>query len=156
HSTNLQAWQSIQTDFTLRSPLNLRKNDIPYSTIGFRELKEPSEYEDHIHFGSMDAWHTEAIVLSQQKGQICTEEDTIYTPGVRIYFDNHKLIQNEIGIRDGLHTIKVRSKLHLSDYMVAAISVDDVDPSKAVEHWTPRHFFQAANDYFYRQFLRND
>ena len=151
HSTSLQAWQSIRTDLTLRSPHNLRKNGIAYTSIGFRELREPPEYEYYIHFGSVRAWHSEAIVLSQQRGKICTEEDAIYTPGVRIYLDNHRLIRDDIGIRDGLHTIKAKSRLHLSPYMVAAISVADLDSGGAVKQWTPRRFFEAANEHFYRQ-----
>ena len=123
HSTSLQAWQSIQTDLTLRSPLRLREDGIPYTSLGFQQLGEPQEYEEHVHLGSVDMWHSEFTVLSQQKGRICTEEDAIYTPGVRIYLDNHKLIRSGIGVRDGLHTIKVKSTLNVSPYLVAVVAM---------------------------------
>jgi hypothetical protein len=108
------------------------------------ELKEPVEYEEFIHFGSIESWHTEAIVLSQQKGRIVTDEDTPYVSGVRIYLDNHKPIRSGMAGRDGLHLIKVKQRLPLTDFLIESISTDVLDPHQSVEEWTPMTFFREA------------
>lgn len=147
HATSLEAWESIQTDRMLKSPVRLREQGISFVSVGFRELGEPPEYDEFVHFGAYDRWHSEFIVLSQQMGRICTENDTVYTPGIRLYIDNHKVISDGHGVRDGLHLIKVESELPLGPYLVAAIAVDDVDPEGTVKEWTPKSFFQAADDF---------
>ncbi len=68
HSTSQEAWASISQDKILKSPVRLREEGVERTSIGFRELGEPPEYEDYIHFGAIDKCHSEFVVLSQQRG----------------------------------------------------------------------------------------
>ena len=56
---------------------------------------------------------------------MCIEPDAVYTPGVRLYFDVKKIIEDKIATRDGLHLLKVRGRLPLKPYLLAAITADD-------------------------------
>jgi hypothetical protein len=89
-------------------------------------------------------------VSSHQKGRIVTDEDAEYEPGVRLYFDGHRIIEDELGVRDGVHLLKVRDRLPLEPYLRAAIGVPDVDQGGTVPAWTPRRFLDRANAHFER------
>ena len=56
-----------------------------------------------------------------------------------------------LATRDGVHTLKVRDRLPLQPYLVAAATVADVDPQGTVETWTPRLFLERANAWFEEQ-----
>ncbi len=58
------------------------------------------------------------------------------------------MISDQIGIRDGLHLLKVRSSLCLEPYLIAAVSTEEADPEGEVEVWTPKRFFEASTRYF--------
>ena len=148
HSTNGQAWKGIQRDGGLKALSVLRDDGTPVLSVGYGQLGEPPEYAEHIVLGRIGAVNPEHVVASQQRGCIFTEEDVPYEPGVRIHFDNHRIIRSGLGVRDGLHTIKVHRFLPLEPHMVAAISRADVDPQGDVPEWTPRTFWTAANEAF--------
>ncbi len=149
HSTNLIAWKSIQEDYFLKSSSQLDSEKINYISIGFQELKEPKEYRDFIMFGGF-GYHPEFIVLSQQKGKIVTDKDCAYEPGVRIYLDCHKMIKDRIIFRDGLHKIKVKSKLDLKKYMIDSATIQDIDNNNS-KIWTPESFARECDKYFIEQ-----
>lgn len=151
HSTNLEAWNSIQSDNALKSLSMLRKENKKVKSVGFDQLREPQEFSQYIILGKIDLVNAEHVVASQQAGRIFTEPDIPYQPGIRLYFDNHKIIKKGLGVRDGLHLIKVHHSLPIEPYLVASVNVMDMrDYSKPVE-WTPNSFFKAANDEFFKK-----
>ena len=151
HSTNLEAWDSIQHDGGLRSLSILLKEgkNVKTAGIGFNQLGEPPDYSEYVILGKIEGVGAEFVVASQKKGRVFTEADTPYEPGVRLYFDNHKIIESESGVRDGLHLMKVHHYLPLVPFLVTVVSVRDVDPKGDVAEWTPNTFWQAANLEFY-------
>jgi hypothetical protein len=151
HSTNLDAWKEIQQEGCLKSLSLLHEEGKSVKTVGFHQLGEPPEFADYIMFGKIDVVNSEHVVASQQKGYIFTEADVPYTPGVRLYFDNHKLIKSGLGIRDGLHTIKVYHKLSLVPFLKEAILVTELALPQACSEWTPNTFYKAANTEFYKR-----
>ena len=148
HSTPLENWESIRACGELRSLGRLRREGESMPGVGIFAFGEPDDYADYVMLAWAAGIGCEHVVSSQQKGYLITEEDTPYTPGVRLYFDGHRIIRDGLAVSDGLHTLKVHDHLPLEPYMVAAIGVKDVDPEGAVEVWTPRTFLDAANECF--------
>ncbi len=148
HSTSVENWAKIRGCGELRSHERLRREDLSRGAVGLFVFGEPADYAEYV----MLAWalwvSPEHVVSSQQKGRLITEEDTPYTPGVRLYFDGHRIIRDGLAISDGLHMLKVHDHLSLEPYLVAAIGARDVDPSGEVEVWTPWTFLNRANDCF--------
>jgi hypothetical protein len=151
HSTTLESWQKIREDQELKASSQLEK---PRNRAGqLTEIEmyyrnEPPEYKDYILFGGVDATASEIVIASNAKGRFVMDDDAEYEPGIRLYFNNHQLIVDGLGIRDGLHLIKVRKKLPLVPSLLAAISVDDVDPDGKVKVWTLKTFVESANQAF--------
>lgn len=152
HSTSLEAWDSIQKDYYLKSSLQLEKEKIGFISIGHKELKEPDEYKNFIMFGGFGC-NTEFIVLSQQRGFILCDKNCEYIPGVRIYLDCHKMIRDKIIFRDGLHTLKVKQKLDLKEYMIDCISTGKIDAENNLKTWTPEIFSEKCDEYFHNNFF---
>jgi hypothetical protein len=73
-----------------------------------------------------------------------TDENATYEPGVRLYFDNHRIIEDGLGVRDGLHLMKVHRRLPLEPYLLAAVRAADLDPVRE-GGWTLRSFVARAN-----------
>ena len=151
HSTNLEAWKGIQRDGALKSLSVLMKEDKNVLSVGFNQLGEPSEYAEYIVLGRIDNINAEHVVASQKKGCVFTEADTPYEPGIRLYFDNHKIIESGLAVRDGLYTTKVHFRLPLNPFLVTTVSQRDVDPKGKVREWTPKKFWKAANREFWKQ-----
>lgn len=151
HSTNLEAWKSIQRDGALKAPLILLKEGKKVLSVGFNQLGEPPEYAEYVVLGRIDNINPEHVVASQKKGCIFTEADTPYEPGIRLYFDNHKIIESGLGVRDGLHTIKVHLRLPLDPFLVTTVSQKDIDPEGKMREWTPKKFWKAANAEFWQR-----
>ena len=147
HSTTIDAWASIQADGCVKSLAALQGEGNRISGLGRDELGEPPDYADYIVLGRVDEVNAEHVVSSRQKGHIVTDPDLPYRPGVRLYFDNHRIIEAAVAVRDGLHSTKVRRELPLSPYMMASVSATELPD----QTWTPRTFWQAANDLFYRK-----
>ncbi|MDO8585809.1 MAG: hypothetical protein Q7T82_02105 [Armatimonadota bacterium] len=148
HSTPLESWEKIKDCGELRSFARMRREKGSPMGIGLFVFGEPADYAEYVMLAWTLAIGPEHVVSSQQKGHLITEEDTPYTPGVRMYFDGHRIIRNGLAVSDGLHLLKVRDRLPLDPYLVMAVSVKDVDPRGDVEVWTPWTFLNRANEYF--------
>jgi hypothetical protein len=147
HSTTLDAWASIRADGRVKSLATLRREGKRVSGLGQDELGEPPDYADYVVLGRVDEVNAEHVVSSRQKGRIVTDTDLPYRPGIRLYFNNHRIIRAGLVVRDGLHTTKVHHELSLSPHMAASVSVTEL-PDQA---WTPGTFWKAANDLFFRK-----
>lgn len=144
HSTLISNWSSIKNDNAVLSPNALRNNGKSIVEIGLNDLLEPLDYSDYVMLGELKGC-SEIVVNSRQKGYVCLDPDDIYTPGIRLYFDVKKIIDDKICIRDGLHLLKVRDRLPLEPYLIASITADDF-PKDIV--WTPNLFTKMANQLF--------
>lgn len=151
HSTTLDAWRSIRQSGRLKSFDRLQGEGGSVNGVGFHELGEPNDFAEHVMVGEFDGSGPENVVASAAKGYIFTEEDTAYTPGVRLYFDAHKIITAGLAVRDGVHTLKVHDHLPLQPYLLSAVTAADIDPCAKVKTWTPRLFLERANAWFEEQ-----
>ena len=148
HSARLEAWQSIRECACLKSSSRLKADGVRAHGIGFHEFGEPDDFAEYVMLSGMGAIGPENVVASQAKGRVFTEEHTPYAPGVRLYFDAHKIIATGLGVRDGVHTLKVRGCLPLQTYLMAAATAASIDPQSEVKAWTPRLFLERANAWF--------
>jgi hypothetical protein len=156
HSTTLEAWNEICADGQLKSAAELSQSDVQSGHVlaSSSELEqylknEPPEYSNYIMFGEVASTGPEMIIASYQAGRFVLDNNAVYEPGVRLYFDNHRMIQDSLVVRDGLHTTKVHKHLPLSPYLLAAIGVKDVDPYYEVKTWTLQSFVERANQLFF-------
>ena len=149
HSTTEKSWESIRQTGALFSPIELKKRGIPICEIGLLPMLEPKDYSDYIMLDILDGCG-ELVVNSHQLGYVCTNPHMEYKPGVRLYFDAHKIIQNGLAVRDGLHILKVKNKLSLAEYMVMAVNEQMLKP----ECWTPTSYTENANNYFLNRRLK--
>jgi hypothetical protein len=148
----LEAWAKIKEDGELRSVALLRSNGVNFGGIGLRAFGEPEDYAEYVMLTGIDGIGPEHVVASWKRGCVFTEENTPYQPGARLYFDGHRMIQDDIVISDGLHTFKVHDRLPLEPYLVTAVTAVDVDPYGEMAEWTPRSFLDRANEYFVDRF----
>lgn len=148
HSTDLQAWKNIKKCGELRSLARLNQEGGNVLALGIMELGEPSDYAEYVMLGVPGYIGPENVVASRNVGKIFTQEDTPYTPGARLYFDGHRIIEDGLAVYDGTHPIKVRARLPLEPYLVLAVTAETVDPESKVSEWTPRTFLNAADAYF--------
>lgn len=144
HSTTTENWKSIQKTGALLSPNMLRKSGQVIHEIGLRPMLEPDDYSDYIMLDALEGCG-ELVVNSRQLGYVCTDPDRPYMPGVRLYFDVRKMMQDRMVVRDGLHILKVKHRLPLERYLIAAITTQVLDTKKV---WTPTTFTNAANQFF--------
>jgi hypothetical protein len=153
HATTQAAWQSIRGDCELKAASQLgikryRSDEGSSSSLLEDYLKhEPPEYSDYIMFSGMESCVPEMVVASNQKNRFVLDENAIYEPGVRLYFDNYRIIRNGLGVRDGLHLIKVYQRLALQPYLLATIDANDIDPQHE-KQWAIKEFTEKANVVF--------
>lgn len=154
HSTTIYAWKSILADGELEaaSRLGIERGQT-HSSQELSEIEryyqsEPPEYADYIMLGGMDSTASEMVLASNSVGRFVLNDDAVYEPGARLYFDNYRIITDSLAIRDGLHVMKVHTQLPLTPYLLAAITVDDVDPESKVVTWTLKTFVEKANEVF--------
>ena len=152
HSTPLGNWEMIRDCGELRSIARLRRENLPLPGVGLFAFGEPADYAEYVMLALVEGIGPEHVVSSQQKGYLITEEDVPYDPGVRLYFNGHKIIRDGLAVSDGLHTIKVHDHLPLDPYLVVAIGAKDVDPNSDVRVWTPRTFLEHANRFFQERY----
>lgn len=154
HATTVAAWHNIRADGMLKAATEqaqqARRVDST-SEVGRYLANEPPEYGDYIMFGTIASTTPEKIVASYQAGRFLLDDDAPYEPGVRLYFDNHRMIAERQIVRDGLHTAKVHQRLPLAPYLLAAIGVPEVDPQREVSQWTPRLFVESADRLFWQR-----
>lgn len=148
HSTPLDRWPAIQASGRLKSTARLRQEGTDTHGIGRRELGEPVDYGDYVALGHTDGVGPEVVVASIERGCLATDEHAPYLPGVRLYFDAHRIIEAGLAVRDGVHTIKVRDELPLHPFVVAAIDAEQADPQGEMLTWTPAKFLTMANARF--------
>ena len=154
HSTTMDAWESISAEGRLRaaSRRDVERCQAPDSSelseVARYYRGEPAECGDYVMLGGVGGTSPEAVLASKQAGRFVLDEDAIHEPGVRLYFDNHRIITDGLGTRDGVHLIKVYQHLPLTPYLLAAISVDDVQLENNAQMWTPRTFVAKANEAF--------
>ncbi|MFC5451647.1 hypothetical protein [Paenibacillus aestuarii] len=144
HSTTLEAWEHIQKQGALLSPNILKQNGVTVYEIGIKPMLEPRDYSDYIMLDVLDGCG-ELVVNSRNLGQVCTDPNVSYTPGVRLYFSVEKLLDAGLGISDGVHLLKVKDSLPLEKLLVDVISAD-MFPD--INIWTPTTFTQKANELF--------
>ena len=153
HSTTLEAWERISADGMLKAASQLGAGKYrAHSASALTEIEryyqdEPPEYGDYVMFGGMGPG-SEVILASNACGRFVMDTDAVYTPGIRLYFDNHRIIAAGLATRDGLHLTKVHRQLPLAPYLLAAITAADIDPEGRVEKWTIRLFTEKANEVF--------
>lgn len=154
HSTTIHAWKSISADGELKAASWLgiergQAHDVQEpSEIERYYQSEPPEYADYVMLGGMDSTASEMVLASNSAGCFVLDDNAVYEPGARLYFDNHRIITDGLGTRDGLHAMKVHIQLPLTPYLLAAITVDDIDPEGKVAMWTLRTFVDKANEAF--------
>nr|WP_312577156.1 hypothetical protein [Sedimentibacter sp.] len=144
HSTTKELWKSIEKTGSLLSPSELRKRNIVVSEIGLKSLMEPKDYSDYIMLDSLNGCG-EIVVNSRQLGYVCVDADVPYNPGVRLYFDAHRIIEDGLATRDGLHLLKVKKELPLERYLKSVVEKDLLEPK---EVFTPTIFTEMSNNYF--------
>ena len=152
HSTSLRAGEQILRDQELKSFAVLSRDHparLDWHGLRSSSLGEPAEYADQINLGLMDNPGGETVQASHAAGRFLSPDDS-YTPGFRFYFDGHRIIKDKLDVRIAW-TVKVRNRLPLDPYLVAAISVTDVNPRRETENWTPRLFTEQANIVFLQQ-----
>ena len=161
HSTTVDAWQKIREDGQLKSAAELSQSGFQperiiesSSEVGQYLMDEPPEYSDYIMFGTVASATPEKIIASYHAGRFILDDHAVYEPGVRLYFDNHRMIQDGLVVRDGLHIAKVQKRLPISPYLLAVIGVNDLDPCREVKTWTPQSFMEGANHLFFRSAQR--
>lgn len=143
HSTTKEAWNSIKKFGALLSPNELKKQGINILEIGLKRMLEPDDYSDYVMLDVLEGCG-ELVVNSRQLGYVCTNPDRDYIPGIRLYFDAESIIKDGLGVRDGLHILKIKDKLSLNKYLVERVSSNLFN----IEDWTPSTFTNLANKYF--------
>lgn len=143
HSTTNELWKKIKLSGSLLSPNMLRSKGETIHEIGLKELLEPSDYSDFVMLDIMNGCG-ELVVNSRQLGFVCLDANIEYKPGVRLYFDAHKIIKDGLAIRDGLHILKIKNSLPLDKYLVLAIDQSFFENKK----WTPSSFTDQSNNFF--------
>lgn len=150
HSTTREAWAAIEECGELRCAALLAAADAMPSVLGELLLGDPPDYAQHVALGTVDAIGPEFVVACRQAGTMLPDPDTEYEPGVRLYFDAHRIIRDGLAVRDGLHTLKVRGRLTLQPYLVAAVAAEDLPPLSTDQRWTTSLFLERANREFHR------
>ncbi len=150
HSTILSAWDSIKQNGVLFSSNSLRKAGRLVNEIGLKPMREPKDYSDYIMLDVLEGCG-ELVVNSRNRGCVCIDPNANYTPGVRLYFNVRKMFEDRIVTRDGLHLVKVKDKLSIENYLLAAITAKDFPPNI---QWTPTLFTLKANELFYSEYTK--
>lgn len=150
HSTDLDAWRMIQNCGELRSFDRLRREGHDTAALGMTEIEEPDDYAEYVMFGCPGHIGPEHVVASRKRGEIFTHEDVPYTPGVRLYFDGHRIIDDGLAVYDGVHIVKVHDHLPLEPYLMLAVTAVSLGPGARMAEWTPRTFTEAADGEFGR------
>ncbi|WP_242867815.1 hypothetical protein [Clostridium sp. Marseille-P299] len=113
-------------------------------------MLEPADYSDYIMLDVLKGCG-ELVVNSRNLGYVCTNPHVIYTPGVRPYFDVGKMFSDRIVTRDGLHLVKIKDRLPLKEYLLAAVTSNDFSTNI---QWTPTLFTEKANELFYASYAK--
>lgn len=151
HSTSLAAWAAIERGGELQSSALRARGGVLAPPLGELLVGDPPDYAEYVALGPLEAIGPEFVQACRQAGRMLPAPDTEYLPGVRLYFDAHQITAAGLGVRDGLHTLKVRDRLPLTPYLVAALTARDVPPPAGGKPWTTTLFRDAANAVFFRR-----
>jgi hypothetical protein len=145
HSTTIENWEKIVIDnSTLYSWNHLKEtNRINEEKPIGNLLGDPEEYSDFIMLGSDDNIGGEYVVMSKQAGCIKCNDDDEYKPGVRIYLNAEKLIEDKKLLRDGVH-YKVHKSIDLKKYMIDVVKSSEFGDRM----FTPLEFVKLSNHRF--------
>lgn len=147
HGTAAECYASIVAANALESWNRLKQQgktseEQPIGSL----LGDPASYSDYIMFGG-GGYRSEIVVASKQKGRLDMDEDQLYRPGVRLYFDAAKIASDGLLVRDGLHR-KVKDRLPLTPYLLCAVTPACLGISGET---TPMEYAAKADAYFYSQ-----
>jgi len=95
--------------------------------------------------------YAEHVIASKFHNKVITDEKTKYTPGGRFYFDSYQIIRDGIGIRDGIHSIKVKKEISLEKYLIYSIFLNEFGNKK---YYTTGEFQKKCNKKFNDFLLR--
>lgn len=147
HSTSEQCGERILAEGEIESlSLLIAQGTMTEPRLGHHGLSEPPEYADYVNLGSCDSPWPEAVTSSNQKARFVDLNEP-YQPGHRFYFDAHKIIRRGLDVRTGGHIFCVKHRLPLDDFLLAVVSVEDVDPEHT-RTWTPVSYVAEANRAF--------
>lgn len=84
---------------------------------------EPSDYFEYVMFANGRCTAPEAVARSRSLGRDVEPIDlrSGYPTAVRFYFDWSDLIAREDAAFDGVHPVKVRGPVELSDHLIAVV-----------------------------------
>lgn len=150
HSTSREAWRLVEACGELRSAALLAHGGTAVPTLGELLVGDPPDYAEYVALGTPEALGPEFVVACRQAQRMLPDPHVEYEPGVRLYFDAHRLIRDGLAVRDGLHTLKVHARLPLAPYLAAAISAEGVAPPDGASAWTTTAFRDYANASFGR------
>ena len=156
HSTDIQAGKSILRDGEIKAFSRLvREGRSPdwHKLRSDYSLGEPLEYANYVNLGAIESPWVETVPASHTAGRFLTPEDE-YEPGMRFYFDGHKIIRAGLDVRVPGATIKVLDSLPLGPFLVEVVRASDVDLPRRTGNWTSTLFTEAANKAFSRSFCR--
>lgn len=145
HSTTLENWEKILIDnstlfsWNYLKETNRIKEEMPIGNL----LGDPREYSDFIMLGNGDNLAGEYVVMSKEAGLIKCNECDEYQPGVRIYLNAEKLIEENKLLRDGVH-YKVYKSIDLKKYMIDVVKASEFGDRM----FTPIEFIKTANHLF--------
>lgn len=152
HSTTTEGWRRIQSDGQLRAGSLIGSSfgptAPPTNEVEAYIRNEPPEYKDYVMFGEVGSATPEVILASFAAGRFVLDADVPYSPGVRLYFDNRKIVADGRCTRDGIHTTKVFRTLPLQGYLLLSVGTADLRQCGDTTSWTPRTFAQAADQLF--------
>jgi hypothetical protein len=151
HATTLAAWEGIRASGALLSSAALQRAGVQIQPVGEALVGDPPDFAEHVALGTLEAIGPEFVVACRQAGRMLPEPDVAYEPGVRLYFDAHHIIADGLAVRDGLHTLKVRTRLALRPYLAANICAADLPPLASGKQWTTSLFRDQANALFQRR-----
>ncbi len=152
HSTTYDNWLKIKSDGCLKSwnVLQSENRFFDRQPIGAL-LGDPAAFSNYIMF-SNGAVAGEIVVLSKQNNKIIMDENMIYNPGARLYFDMKKIAEDGLLIRDGEH-FKVKNILPLTPYLLWSATYETIGLNKNIS--TPKEFTYNCNSMFNNLFNKN-
>lgn len=145
HSTLLDFWHKILEDKKLVSFRNLSNYLEKNLGLGYYLLNEPIDYADYIMLCSMTDPVGELVVATREQRKIINDVKTIFTPGVRLYFNAKLIAQDGLLVRDGTH-YKVKEQLPLDKYLVDFVIVEKL--SSTGYKYSIMDFIRLSNEYF--------
>lgn len=146
HSCPARAWPLIKDDDCLKSwNILMNQGKVQEKNPIGHYLGDPEEFSDYVMLGTGTT--CEIVVSSSDKHEINCDENCLYEPGVRLYFDANKIAEDGCLIRDGAHT-KVKNQLNLERYLLFAARPENVDDN--LKTWTSKAFSEKADKLFYK------